>query len=135
GPTGKLDRRALPAARPMRDTRPIVRARGPLKLQLAEIWRELLGVPQVGATDDFFELGGHSLLAVRMLQRGQDLYGASLPLAVLYTNPTIDGLSEALIAREPAECRAPPVRLPAGGARPPLFFFHGDINGGGFYTL
>jgi amino acid adenylation domain-containing protein len=135
GPTGKLDRRALPAARPMRDTRPIVRARGPLKLQLAEIWRELLGVPQVGATDDFFELGGHSLLAVRMLQRVQDLYGASLPLAVLYTNPTIDGLSEALIASEPAEFQAPLVRLREGGTRPPLFFFHGDINGGGFYTL
>ena len=135
GPTGKLDRRALPAARPMRDTRPIVRARGPLKLQLAEIWRELLGVPQVGATDDFFELGGHSLLAVRMLQRVQDLYGAALPLAVLYTNPTIDGLSEALIASEPAEFQAPLVRLREGGTRPPLFFFHGDINGGGFYTL
>jgi len=135
GPTGKLDRRALPAARPTRDTRAIVRARGPLKLQLAEIWRELLGVPQVGATDDFFELGGHSLLAVRMLQRVHDLYGTSLPLAVLYTNPTIDGLSEALIASEPAEFQAPLVRLREGGTRPPLFFFHGDINGGGFYTL
>ncbi|HEY3101336.1 MAG TPA: thioesterase domain-containing protein, partial [Methylomirabilota bacterium] len=90
---------------------------------------------QVGATDDFFELGGHSLLAVRMLQRVHDLYGTSLPLAVLYTNPTIDGLSEALIANEPAEFQAPLVRLRDGGTRPPLFFFHGDINGGGFYSL
>jgi amino acid adenylation domain-containing protein len=135
GPTGKLDRRALPTAASARDTRAIVRARGPLKLQLAEIWRELLGVPQIGATDDFFELGGHSLLAVRMLQRVHDLYGTSLPLAVLYTNPTIDGLSEALIASEPAEFQAPLVRLREGGTRPPLFFFHGDINGGGFYSL
>jgi thioesterase domain-containing protein len=70
-----------------------------------------------------------------MLQRVHDLYGASLPLAVLYTNPTIDGLSEALIASEPAEFQAPLVRLRDGGARTPLFFFHGDLNGGGFYTL
>jgi len=135
GPTGKLDRRALPAPEPARDAREIVRARGPLKLQLAEVWRELLGVPQVGATDDFFDLGGHSLLAVRMLQRVHDLYGASLPLAVLYTNPTIDGLSEALIASEPAEFHAPLIRLREGSPRAPLFFFHGDINGGGFYAL
>jgi amino acid adenylation domain-containing protein len=135
GPTGKLDRRALPAPQATRDAREIVRARGPLKLQLAEVWRELLGVPEVGATDDFFDLGGHSLLAVRMLQRVHDLYGAALPLAVLYTNPTIDGLSEALIASEPAEFQAPLVRLRDGGERTPLFFFHGDLNGGGFYTL
>jgi amino acid adenylation domain-containing protein len=135
GATGKLDRRALPSAAPARDPREIVRPRGPLKLQLAEVWRELLGVPDVGATDDFFDLGGHSLLAVRMLQRVHDLYGTSLPLAVLYTNPTIDGLAEALIASEPAEFQAPLVRLREGGERAPLFFFHGDINGGGFYTL
>jgi len=135
GPTGKLDRRALPAARSARDARELVRAQGPLKLQLAEVWRELLGVPEVGATDDFFDLGGHSLLAVRMLQRVHDLYGTSLPLAVLYTNPTIDGLAEALVASEPAEFQTPLVRLRDGGARAPLFFFHGDVNGGGFYTL
>src|SRR5439155_150061 len=111
-----------------------VKIRG-VRVQPAEVWRELLGVPQVGATDDFFDLGGHSLLAVRMLQRVHDLYGTLLPLAVLYTNPTIDGLSEALIASEPAEFQAPLVRLRDGGERTPLFFFHGDLNGGGFYTL
>ena len=136
GPTGKLDRRALPAAAPAaRATRELARVHGPLKLQLAEVWRELLGAPEVGTTDDFFDLGGHSLLAVRMLQRVDDLYGTSLPLAVLYTNPTIDGLAEALIASKPAEFQTPLVRLRDGGTRAPLFFFHGDVNGGGFYTL
>src|SRR5262249_10512961 len=55
--------------------------------------------------------------------------------SVLYTNPTIDGLAEAIIAAEPAEFQTPLVRLRDGGARAPLFFFHGDVNGGGFYTL
>src|SRR5262249_53674286 len=87
GPTRKLDRRALPSAAPAaRAAREIVRANGPLKLQLADVWRELLGVPELGTTDDFFDLGGHSLLAVRMLERVRDLYGLSLPVSVLYTN-------------------------------------------------
>src|SRR5262249_28691796 len=46
-----------------------------------------------------------------------------------------DGLADALIASKPAEFQAPLVRLREGGTRAPLFFFHGDINGGGFYTL
>src|SRR5262249_862110 len=136
GPPGRRDRRSLPApAAAMREQRTVVRAHGPLKRQLAEVWRELLGVHELGTTDDFFDLGGHSLLAVRMLQRVHDLYGTSLPLAVLYTNPTIDGLADALIASKPAEFEAPLVRLRHGGTRAPLFFFHGDITGGGFYTL
>lgn len=33
---------------------------------LADIWREMLGVPEVSRADNFFDLGGHSLLAVAM---------------------------------------------------------------------
>jgi amino acid adenylation domain-containing protein len=134
GPAGKVDRGSLPAPERARP-RASVPALGPLRRQLAQVWCELLGLPEVGATDDFFDLGGHSLLAVRMLQRMHDLYGTAPPLAALYTNPTIDGLAQALRAGEPAQLQAPLVRLREGGPRAPLFFFHGDMNGGGFYAL
>jgi hypothetical protein len=36
---------------------------------VAEVWQEVLGIPQAGAFDDFFDLGGHSLLALRVIAR------------------------------------------------------------------
>ncbi|UXH76220.1 non-ribosomal peptide synthetase [Roseateles amylovorans] len=72
-PSGKVDRRALPAPEvPLRggDDAPV----GEVEQTVAAIWAELIGVPQVGRQDHFFELGGHSLLAIqlraRLLQAG-----------------------------------------------------------------
>ncbi|MFI7024044.1 amino acid adenylation domain-containing protein [Micromonospora sp. NPDC049900] len=66
---GKVDRRALPE--PVDDTPTGERETptGPVESLVAEVWRAVLGVSQVGATDDFFELGGHSLLATQVVAR------------------------------------------------------------------
>ncbi|HET9835681.1 MAG TPA: AMP-binding protein, partial [Rhodanobacteraceae bacterium] len=53
---------------------------------LAGIWRDLIGVPQVGAEDNFFELGGHSLLAVEMAARVQRETGIHLNLFKIATD-------------------------------------------------
>ena len=69
-PSGKLDRRALPA--PELDayvSREYEAPRGEVEEVLANIWQELLGVKRVGRLDNFFELGGHSLLIVQMMER------------------------------------------------------------------
>jgi acyl transferase domain-containing protein/thioesterase domain-containing protein len=63
--------------------------RSHLEHELAEIWRDLLGVQEVGIHDDFFELGGQSLIAVRMFHRIGKKYGVDLPLATLFEAPTI----------------------------------------------
>jgi hypothetical protein len=70
-PNGKVDRKALPApggARPELDG-VYVAPRSPVEEALAGIWRDVLGLEQLGVHDDFFELGGHSLLATQVVSR------------------------------------------------------------------
>lgn len=100
--------------------------------QLIAIWEDVLGVRPIGLRDDFFALGGNSLLALRMLARVEEACGRVVLPATLFTRPTVAELAEE-IARE--ETRAAPVIIPVRetGDRPPLFFLHGDLAGGGFY--
>ncbi|RVX39027.1 amino acid adenylation domain-containing protein [Nonomuraea polychroma] len=65
---GKVDRAALPDPAPETTGR-FEPPRTAAEQTAAAVWAELLGVPEVGATDDFFELGGHSLLAMRVVAR------------------------------------------------------------------
>ncbi|MEW5926457.1 MAG: amino acid adenylation domain-containing protein [Gemmatimonadota bacterium] len=69
-PSGKLDRRALPApdAGAAADTE-YVAPRTEAEATLARIWRELLRVDVVGAHDNFFELGGDSILGIQVVAR------------------------------------------------------------------
>jgi amino acid adenylation domain-containing protein len=100
-PSGKVDRSALPdpAGRdPTRD-RAHISPRTDLEREIAELWQDLLGVSDVGVTDDFFALGGHSLLATQMIMRIRRRHG-DIPLRVLFTAPTIAALAEAVEATE-----------------------------------
>jgi acyl transferase domain-containing protein len=63
--------------------------------QITEIWRRLLGIPDVGPHDNFFELGGHSLLATQIVARIRDVLGVELAASALFETPTI-----ALLAAE-----------------------------------
>jgi NAD(P)-dependent dehydrogenase (short-subunit alcohol dehydrogenase family)/acyl carrier protein len=69
--------------------RPLEPMTNETELKLAEFWRTLLGVPEVGATDDFFELGGHSLLATRLMARIFEQFGVKLTLRDVFDAPTI----------------------------------------------
>lgn len=70
--------------------------------KLAEFWRKLLGVSQVGVDDNFFDLGGHSLIAVRLFTMIKREYSVEFPISVLFEAPTIAGCA-ALIAEERGE--------------------------------
>jgi acyl transferase domain-containing protein len=61
---------------------------------LAGIWREVIGVKDVGVHDDFFELGGDSLLALTLMGQIERVTGQQLPLASLIKAPTIHKLAE-----------------------------------------
>lgn len=64
-----------------------------LEEDLANTWRELLGIEQVGVNDNFFELGGHSLLATMVMSRLRKEFGVELSLRSFFESPTIGGLS------------------------------------------
>ncbi|WP_410613650.1 amino acid adenylation domain-containing protein [Amycolatopsis sp. lyj-109] len=69
-PNGKLDRNALPAPVAARDaTTALVEPSTPLEVLLADIWRDVLKVEELGVGDDFFDLGGHSMLATQVVAR------------------------------------------------------------------
>ncbi len=96
--SGKIDRRALPVP----DTdRPDLAARyaepaTTLESALASIWRDLLRIDRIGIHDSFFELGGHSLLAMQVISRLRDAVGLEVPVRLIFEQPTIAGLAEAL---------------------------------------
>jgi amino acid adenylation domain-containing protein len=113
-PSGKLDRRALPAPASMAATTTPASPRTASELRLAGLWQELLGVERVGIHDDFFALGGHSLLATRLMMRLRREFGCEAPLRWIFEAPTIAGLAERIDAAASASDEAPiPVREPA----------------------
>ena len=99
-PSGKVNRRALPAPD---ESRPELQAafvapRNLLEERLATIWREVLGIDEVGIYDNFFALGGHSLLATQVVVRASEVLQVNLPLRKLFEAPTIAELTAEITA-------------------------------------
>ncbi len=106
----------------------------PLHTQLLGLWESLLGVKDIAISDSFFALGGHSLLAARMLNEAGRLLGRPVPITLLFEGPTIEQLAAAML-REFAPQHRPLIELTPGNGDPPYFFLHGDLVGGGYYTV
>jgi amino acid adenylation domain-containing protein len=90
-PSGKLDRKALPAPDHSRSELEdaFVAPRNPVEAILANIWAEVLNVEKVGIRDNFFNLGGHSLLATQVISRTRNAFSIEVPLHQMFDAPTI----------------------------------------------
>jgi amino acid adenylation domain-containing protein len=99
-PSGKVDRRALPAPDGTQVPRsaPYQAPRTPAEQVVAEIWSQVLGVETIGVFDSFFELGGHSLMATQVITRVREAFEIDLHLRNVFESPTIAGLAEAILA-------------------------------------
>jgi amino acid adenylation domain-containing protein len=128
---GKIDRGALPMPVDDSAARICVPPSGPLETEIAAIFRELLGLQQVGAHDDFFALGGHSLAAVRLLALIKARTGRSLPLARLFTHSTVSSIASLLDEGISMAQGSPLILLSATGNQPSLYVVHG-IGGSAF---
>lgn len=97
---------------------------GEVEVELAQIWRDLLGMTTVGANDDFFELGGHSLIAVRLVNRVEKRFGARIRLATLFEARTVRHLAALLGGSRESSAFSSLVAIQPSGSRPTLFVSH-----------
>ncbi|HEX5876135.1 MAG TPA: non-ribosomal peptide synthase/polyketide synthase, partial [Pyrinomonadaceae bacterium] len=93
-PSGKVDRRALPAPDKFERIVEYRPPRTPVEETLCGIWEEVLGRDAVGADDHFFELGGHSLLATQVVSHVKEAFAVELPLTRLFETPVLSELAE-----------------------------------------
>jgi len=91
---GKLDRSALPRPRVGADAVAGELPQGPVETTIATIARELLGVEQLGVTQDLFAFGLHSLLVMKLRARIEQELGVLLPLRELFREATVRRLAE-----------------------------------------
>ena len=96
---GKVNRAALPAVIRTRAGAERIAPRNDIECRIADIWKEVLNIDDVGVHDDFFALGGQSLLAMRLIGRVRQVFQlgeADLPFATLFENPTIETFAEVM---------------------------------------
>ncbi|MFF7992001.1 amino acid adenylation domain-containing protein [Kitasatospora xanthocidica] len=101
---GKVDRTAVAAvlAGAGDELGPDEPPDGELECELAAMWRELLGIPEVGRRRGFFELGGDSLLATRFITRVRQRFAVELPLRRIFAGPSLAQVA-AVVADELAQ--------------------------------
>lgn len=78
---------------------------GPTQLEetIADIWRDVLGVPSVEPQDNFFDLGGHSLAAMVLVFRLSERFSVDIPLTAAFTYPTPQDMAEFITQTVPEE--------------------------------
>jgi acyl carrier protein len=108
--SGKVNRRGLRTAGGVAlAEQGMVEPRTEVERELAEIWKELLKVEEVGVEQNFFELGGHSLLVLQVMARMRRRFGVELPVRTVFEAPTI---AELAVEVEKAQALGLPTRIP-----------------------
>ncbi|TWR27177.1 amino acid adenylation domain-containing protein [Mucilaginibacter achroorhodeus] len=125
-PNGKVDKKVLAASDiDAAETVKYVAPTTDTERLLSTIWKELLGIEQVGINDNFFELGGHSLIAVKVMARIEQETGERLPLAILFENSTIEKLAAVMDSDVSAVSWDSLVPIKPTGSKVPIYIVHG----------
>jgi amino acid adenylation domain-containing protein len=127
-PVGKLDRTSLPP--PSSEGLEVFEdeyaaPRNETEVRLNRLWCETLKLGKVSCQANFFDLGGHSVLAVILFAKIQKEFDKKLPLATLFSSPTIEGLAVALQGENTETSWSSLVPIQPKGSKPPLFLVHG----------
>jgi amino acid adenylation domain-containing protein len=95
GPSGKVDRFALPAPTDENILREetFLGPRTPAEQRVAAIVASLLGLERVGMKENFFYLGGNSLFGTQVIARLREAFNVDVPLLSLFDHPTVADLA------------------------------------------
>lgn len=96
--TGKIDKKNLPKpinSRP--ESAPLLKKpKTKSEKEIVNIWNNVLGISDIGVTDNFFEMGGTSLLTQKVCLLINEKLNFNFPVTKIYQYPTISGLLENL---------------------------------------
>jgi len=101
-PNGKIDRRALaaqPVDAPAARSHPAVPPRTAVERTVADIWRAVLRIRDVGVHDDFFEMGGTSLTFVDLYEHVDAAFPGLVSLIDLFEEPTAAAAAQLISSR------------------------------------
>ncbi|VVN37237.1 Linear gramicidin synthase subunit B [Pseudomonas fluorescens] len=120
---GKLDRAALPAPE-VWETVAGTAPQGPLEIELAQIWQQVLQVARVDREHSFFELGGHSLLATQIISQIRQRLGLSVSLRSLFEHPRLEDFAAQVqgLHHDAGVFERPALVADLSGERQPLSF-------------
>jgi amino acid adenylation domain-containing protein len=129
-PSGKIDRKKLaetsvailPKAGGYEPPRDAMQAR------LVEIWEKVLKIHPIGVRTSFFDLGGYSLTVVRLFAQINKVFDRSLPIATIFSAPTIEKLADAVRGETVSRSLVP---IQTEGYKEPLFAVHSYLLYGG----
>ncbi|QBG54733.1 non-ribosomal peptide synthetase [Bacillus amyloliquefaciens] len=88
---GKIDKKALPAPDIEAGSAAYKAPETEMETLLSDIWQEVLGLDQIGVSDNFFTLGGDSIKGIQMASR-LNQHGYKLEMKDLFQHPTIEEL-------------------------------------------
>jgi amino acid adenylation domain-containing protein/thioester reductase-like protein len=92
-PNGKIDKKSLAALDDFASSQEIEAPQTETEKQMTAIWKEVLGLEEIGIHNDYFHIGGHSLLVIPLLERMKTFFGMDIPLPVFLQIPNIHQLS------------------------------------------
>ncbi|MEC2214335.1 non-ribosomal peptide synthetase [Bacillus velezensis] len=139
-PSGKLDRRALPAPGGAADRQAYTAPRNVTEMKLCALWEEVLKDGPVGIRDHFFERGGHSLKATALVSRIAKEFGVQVPLQDIFARPTVEELASVIqdLEESPYEAIQPAKKqdtYPVSSAQKRMYVLQQLEDGGVGYNM
>ncbi|MCP5050380.1 MAG: AMP-binding protein, partial [bacterium] len=95
---GKTDRKAL-AGYAVSSTAPRTSRVGPAnetEEKLVAIWKDVLGIDDVGTGENFFNVGGDSIKAIRLVSAANNVFKSNLKVVDIFTGNTIREIADLL---------------------------------------